>query len=193
MFRRMGRSIGSTMAKSIRVLVEGQNTALPVIGQYIPALDGLRGTAILLVVMHHLAQSVEYEFGFRNPVQRAAVFGWTGVELFFALSGYLATGGLYDRKGSEYYLRNFHARRALRLFPLYYGALLFALLLRAVWPQAGIYGTENPAWLWVYLTNFVIAWKGAGAFGFLDHFWWLAVEQHFYLLWPLIRDRGRSC
>jgi peptidoglycan/LPS O-acetylase OafA/YrhL len=76
-------------------------------------------------------------------------------------------------------------RRALRIFPLYYGTLLFVLLLRAVWPEAGVYGSENPAWVWAYLTNIVIAQKGPGAFGFVDHFWYLAIEQHFYLVWPL--------
>jgi peptidoglycan/LPS O-acetylase OafA/YrhL len=186
MFRQMGRSIGSTMAIYVKSFARAQDTAASVVGRHIPALDGIRGAAILLVLIHHLAQSMQYEFGFKNPLQRATVFGWTGVELFFVLSGFLITGILYDSKGSGHYFKNFYLRRVLRIFPLYYGTLLLVLLLRAIWPQAGVYGNENPAWMWVYLTNIVIARKGLGAFGFVDHFWSLAIEEHFYVVWPLV-------
>ena len=155
------------------------------VGQHIAALDGIRGTAILLVVIHHLARSVEFEFNLIHPLLRGAAFGWIGVDLFFVLSGFLITGILYDSKASGGYFKNFHMRRVLRIFPLYYGALLLVLLLRAIWPEAGIYGSESQAWVWVYLTNVVIARKGLGVFGLVDHFWYLAVEQHFYLVWPL--------
>jgi peptidoglycan/LPS O-acetylase OafA/YrhL len=158
---------------------------VPAVGQHIAALDGIRGAAILLVIVHHLARSVEFEFNIIHPLLRGAAFGWVGVELFFVLSGFLITGILYDGKASGHFFRNFYMRRALRIFPLYYGTLLFVLLLRAVWPEAGVYGSENPAWVWAYLTNIVIAQKGPGAFGFVDHFWYLAIEQHFYLVWPL--------
>lgn len=185
MSQQMVRSISSTMALSIKSFVKVPNAVTSVVGRHIVALDGIRGTAILLVIIHHMAQSLEYEFGFSPRLLRATVFGWTGVELFFVLSGFLITGILYDSKGSDNFFKNFYMRRVLRIFPLYYGALLFVLLLRAAWPEAGVYGTANPAWMWVYLTNFVLAWKGGGAFGFVDHFWSLAIEEHFYFVWPL--------
>ncbi|NLE45696.1 MAG: acyltransferase [Chloroflexi bacterium] len=186
MFRQMVRSIGSTIATSTKARGEAQHVTVPVVGQRILALDGLRGAAILSVGAFHLAQSIRYEFGYENsPILRAIVFGWTGVELFFVLSGFLITGVLYDSKQSQHYFRNFYMRRVLRLFPLYYGTLVIISVLRVVWPDAGVYGTESWTWLWLYLTNVVMALKGFGAVGLADHFWWVAVEQHFYLVWPL--------
>jgi peptidoglycan/LPS O-acetylase OafA/YrhL len=167
-----------------------QEAALPIAGRHIPALDGIRGLAVILVVANHLMRSLQAEFSFgqRNLLAQSVTFGWIGVDLFFVLSGFLITGILFDQKTSDHYFKNFYARRALRIFPLYYGALLVILLLRAVWPEGGepIYGWENPAWMWVYMTNIVIAAREAGGFGILDHFWSLAVEEHFYLFWPLV-------
>ena len=79
-----------------------------------------------------------------------------------------------------------YARRALRIFPLYYGVLAVALVLSIVAPSFSAWGTENPAWMWAYLTNFVTGIQGGGSFGVLDHFWSLAVEEHYYLVWPAI-------
>ncbi len=191
MFRQKGHSINSTMAiatrffGSLKALTQTQNVIAPIAGRHIPALDGIRGTAILLVFAHHLIRSLEYEFSYTNPLFRAANFGWVGVDLFFVLSGFLITGILYDSKTSPHYFKNFYVRRVLRIFPLYFGALTCIALLRNVWPEGGVYGKENPAWMWIYLTNIVIAVKGAGAFGLVDHFWSLAIEEHFYLAWPL--------
>jgi len=162
-----------------------QSIVLPGHGKHIPALDGIRGAAILLVLFHHLANSLKNEFGYRNVLQGVASSGWIGVDLFFVLSGFLITGILYDSKASKSYFKNFYMRRVLRIFPLYYGTLLLALLLRVVLPDLNSHGTENPSWLWIYATNIVLAWKGAGAFGALDHFWSLAIEEQFYFVWPL--------
>jgi peptidoglycan/LPS O-acetylase OafA/YrhL len=168
---------------------KGQSIIAPAVGQHIPALDGVRGAAILLVVVYHLGGSVRAEFGLTNRLLQVAELGWIGIELFFVLSSFLITGILYDStdnsRPSGRYFRNFYMRRVLRILPLYYGVLLLIPLLRAVWPEAGIYGHARSAWMWVYLTNIVIAWRDFGAFGFVDHFWWLAVEQQFYLVWPL--------
>lgn len=113
--------------------------------------------------------------------------GWIGVDLFFVLSGFLITGILLDTRGHRHYFRNFYARRTLRIFPLYYGVLFLSLaltpLLHLQW-QAGdishflyvgnISIQFNPSLMVVRpWLNFSVLWS-------------LAVEEQFYLLWPLI-------
>src|SRR5258705_5760496 len=83
---------------------------------YYPALDGLRGVAILLVVLLHNFRFMNYFF-----------FGWLGVDLFFVLSGFLITNILMDAMGEPNFLRNFYVRRILRIFPLFYLALILFL------------------------------------------------------------------
>ncbi|MCW5653226.1 acyltransferase [Hydrogenophaga sp.] len=153
---------------------------------HVLALDGIRGVAILLVLCYHLARSLAVEFDFVNRFHLVASFGWVGVDLFFVLSGFLITGILYDSKNHAHFFKNFYMRRALRIFPLYFCALLFLLLLRAAWPNLGLYGHQSDIWLWLYLTNFVIAVKDYGSFGLMDHFWSLAIEEQFYMLWPFV-------
>jgi peptidoglycan/LPS O-acetylase OafA/YrhL len=168
------------------MMVAAQNSPGQTLPNRIIALDGIRGVAVLLVVMHHLAQSTAYEFSYTNAALQLLQIGWCGVEIFFVLSGFLITGILFDSKESPHYFRHFYARRALRIFPLYYGALIFFFLLRSAWPSLDLYGNANQAWLWVYATNIVIALEGFGSFGALDHFWSLAIEEHFYFVWPFL-------
>src|SRR5579864_437904 len=92
------------------------------IAAHIPELDGVRGIAILMVVVYHA-----FEFSIRAPegwIARLASYGFSGVDLFFVLSGFLITGILLNSKGRPGYFRNFYARRALRIWPLYYLLLL---------------------------------------------------------------------
>jgi peptidoglycan/LPS O-acetylase OafA/YrhL len=153
---------------------------------HMPALDGLRGVAVLLVIVDHMCASMQLEFGIYNKFMSAAYYGWTGVDLFFVLSGFLITGILYDAKPGPNYFKNFYARRALRIFPLYYLVLIGFVVLFPLLQHLHLSGHENPGWLFVYLANFVMAFKGDGSFGTLDHFWSLAVEEHFYFVWPAI-------
>jgi peptidoglycan/LPS O-acetylase OafA/YrhL len=158
----------------------------------IPVLDGLRGTAILLVLLCHFTI-----YGIDRPaggasllLYRAAQSGWIGVDLFFVLSGFLITGILYRAKGQHHFFLNFYARRTLRIFPLYFGFLMLAVgVLPMLLPDnerlAG-WVRESP-WYWTYTSNVQTAlhgWSPRAARG-LDHFWSLAVEEQFYLLWPL--------
>jgi peptidoglycan/LPS O-acetylase OafA/YrhL len=121
-------------------------------------------------------------------VQRLMYSGWVGVDLFFVLSGFLITGILLDAKGGAHYFRNFYARRTLRIFPLYYGVLAVAMIaLAALAPRTPM--LRIAGWLWAYATNIKIAAAGwvfmAGPWQF-DHFWTLAVEEQFYLIWPAV-------
>lgn len=154
-------------------------------GAHVGALDGVRGMAILLVLLFHYGNSAK-DFGFTAAPIRALGIGWMGVDLFFALSGFLITGILWDSKDKAHYFRNFYARRSLRIFPLYYLALFSVIAMQMVWPQAGIYGTESPVYIALYATNFLAALSGTETVGVLTHFWSLAIEEHFYLVWPLV-------
>jgi len=147
-----------------------------------PALDGLRGVAVLLVMVHHfvlygLPESQSFAY-------RAAMGGWIGVDLFFVLSGFLITGILLDSKGRGGYFRVFYARRTLRIFPLYY--LSLAVFFFAVAPLMG-HEKLGQRWFWLYASNLKIAFDGWHTVpGYLGHFWSLAIEEQFYLVWPLV-------
>jgi peptidoglycan/LPS O-acetylase OafA/YrhL len=155
---------------------------------HLPVLDGVRGVAIMLVLAHHMSMSLGLEFGVSGVVPALARFGWCGVDLFFVLSGFLITGILYDSKESAGYFRNFYMRRVLRIFPLYYGVLVAFTLVALMAGRATVMtGTGvDRLGLWLYAQNFIIAIKGWGTYGSLDHFWSLAIEEHFYLVWPLL-------
>jgi peptidoglycan/LPS O-acetylase OafA/YrhL len=115
--------------------------------------------------------------------------GWCGVDLFFILSGFLITGILLDAKGSPHFFRNFYMRRLLRIFPLYYGVLLVFFV---VLPQFALLDwnfqalLDDQGWYWSYLVNFAIAFEGWPPSYAIAHFWSLAVEEQFYLIWPII-------
>ena len=158
---------------------------------HIPALDGIRGLAILAVMVYHtfIFGGMPFDSAADRAVFAIAGTGWAGVDLFFVLSGFLITGILYDARGSDGYFRVFYARRTLRIFPLYYGALaLYFLVLPAAFPsQAAVANTGGQLWFWSYLSNVETAIHGWGATSaYVDHFWSLAVEEQFYLVWPLV-------
>ncbi len=162
--------------------------ALP---NHFPALDGLRGLAILLVLVHML-NLLEPQPGVVSLVfTRISYLGWTGVQMFFVLSGFLITGILIDTQRATNYYSGFYARRTLRIFPLYFAVLAIAFI---VLPAIGMvpakiaHDRPNQIWLWTYLSNWAaIFGEGSKAF---PHFWSLAVEEQFYLVWPLlIRSR----
>ncbi|HXG89011.1 MAG TPA: acyltransferase [Vicinamibacterales bacterium] len=153
------------------------------------ALDGLRGVAILLVLLHHFTV-LRPVTAVDAAVASVPLVGWVGVDLFFVLSGFLITGILIDARGGAHYFQSFYARRALRIFPLYYLVVFLSLIVLprfAGWHDLLAGGGAPSHWpYWVYLTNFAIAARDAFTHGILDVTWSLAIEEQFYLLWPAL-------
>lgn len=157
---------------------------------HIPALDGVRGLAVLLVMFHHFAYGAE---GTSLPAKLVVWFaegGWMGVDLFFVLSGFLITGILLDARNTPHYYRNFYARRTLRIFPLYYGYLFVMCVIVArilhLDPQRSDELLSYQHWLWLYVSNVLICIRGSFLVASVNHFWTLAIEEHFYLIWPTV-------
>lgn len=176
--------------------------------RYLPTLDGLRGVAVLMVILYHAtdASSLLHAVEGQEAATPAWLAGWMflrsglwcGVDLFFVLSGFLITRILLATRDRPHFFRSFYARRTLRIFPLYYGILagLFVGLPLAAWlvggPFSHVLDSENYQqlaqhqwWLWAYLQNFFQA-HGPGQLPGMGHFWSLAIEEQFYLVWPAV-------
>jgi len=166
-----------------------------------PAIDGLRGLAILVVMCHHFTPAVSGSHLTRRMLETAHT-GWIGVDLFFVLSGFLITSILLRTRSAPDYFLNFYARRTLRIFPIYYFTLAVVLVGLPAMMQvphlsqfiAHWFGRltqdlppmlNGQSWLWLYGTNVKVALEGE-RWGAVNHFWSLAVEEHFYLVWPLV-------
>jgi peptidoglycan/LPS O-acetylase OafA/YrhL len=152
----------------------------------LPALDGIRGVAVLMILVFHFWQSM-YHLPAAAPLQSHLRFlagGQTGVDLFFVLSGFLITGILLNAKGTPHFLRNFYVRRAVRILPLYY--LVVCGYFAAGWINSGFYETFNKEWWYFpYLQNVGMTFWPHQV-GEPGHFWSLGVEEHFYLFWPCL-------
>ena len=150
----------------------------------LPQLDAIRGIAILIVMLHN-------ESGVFPALHLQKVFanGWMGVDLFFVLSGFLITGILLDSPHAEGYFKNFYIRRCLRIWPLYYSLIFFMfVILPFLRPSEAhtILERSSPWWAYpLYLQNFLVSIPEAAA-GALGVTWSLAIEEQFYLIWPLI-------
>ncbi|MGA3103135.1 MAG: acyltransferase [Terriglobales bacterium] len=149
-----------------------------------PELDTIRGIAVLLVLFFHgfgFRYGLSGLSGFPKIFVAATLPGWTGVNLFFVLSGFLITGILLDSRPKADYYRRFYVRRALRILPLYYAILvLLAVLTRTGWVN------RQASWAFLGL-SFLYLSNVTGLFGVPMQYgvlWSLAVEEHFYLLWP---------
>ena len=141
----------------------------------IKILDGFRGLAILLVIGYHYLNFFS--------------FGWTGVDLFFVLSGFLITGKLVESLGADHYFRNFYIKRILRIVPLYYFILLlFFVLIPFLLPSLVSVSFKElqheQIYYWTFVVNIYDAVHGWPLNVTLIHFWSLACEMQFYLLWP---------
>ena len=164
----------------------------PGLPSHLPPLDGLRGIAILLVMFfHYEVRSWPWKSGLAWPMWAVIREGWLGVDLFFVLSGFLITGILFDSRRSLGYFRTFYMRRTLRIFPVYYAYLvaMFVVLpaLPRVVPWQAVTPFDVQIWYWSYLSNVLIALQGwQSSPSFVGHFWSLAVEEQFYLVWPMV-------
>jgi peptidoglycan/LPS O-acetylase OafA/YrhL len=157
-------------------------------GRRDPALDGLRGVAILLVYIFHYGGGLRSTHGVVRGLGYFAESGWTGVILFFALSGFLITGSLWDSRAQPHVLRNFYLRRVLRIFPLYYAVVLIALFASVA--RGTRVGELGPVFLYA---GFMQNLPGCVTKALLPisplplfHLWSLAVEEQFYILWPAL-------
>jgi peptidoglycan/LPS O-acetylase OafA/YrhL len=158
---------------------------------YLPSLDGLRALGVSMVLGAHVGEG--FSDVSDSAVVRALVAvsrtGPAGVDLFFVLSGFLITGILLASRGEPRYFRSFYARRTLRIFPLYYTYLALLPVVLALIPSAHealrSYGRSWP-WYALYLTNLKILFFYDRDIGSVHHLWSLAVEEQFYLLWPLV-------
>jgi peptidoglycan/LPS O-acetylase OafA/YrhL len=139
----------------------------------------LRGIAILLVVFYHNFGFVKYFF-----------FGWLGVDLFFVLSGFLITDILLNTVNTPGYFRNFYAKRVLRIFPLYYLSLIiFLVILPRIkgFPLDFSFYIDHQWWFWTYMQNWFLIFYDVGyTTTAIQHYWSLAVEEQFYIIWPLV-------
>jgi peptidoglycan/LPS O-acetylase OafA/YrhL len=158
---------------------------------HIPVLDGLRGLAIIPVLIYHFSNLYKPDLSSVDIyIYKIMKAGWIGVDLFFVLSGFLITGILYDTKESKNYFTTFYYRRLLRIFPLYYAALIFLfIVIPWVYPSmAIIYNKtiDNQKWFWLYVSNWYFASQGGIGDTPGGYFWSLAVEEQFYLIWPLL-------
>lgn len=166
---------------------EQNQIAKPPSGRLLP-LDGVRGLAVLVVIIHNsgwiAGESQLFVLKLANAIMAT---GWIGVQVFFVLSGFLITGILLDTKGKPHFFRSFYLRRVLRIFPLYYlvVALVVVVAPLLAWSPAWAAAIRNShRWAyWLYVQNWVTTSPGIDA---LSHTWSLAVEEQFYLVWPLV-------
>ncbi len=149
--------------------------------RYLPELQGLRGLAVLAVILYHC-----HPLLVGTAIYGPSLWGWSGVNLFFVLSGFLITSILLESRGRSHYFRNFYARRILRIWPVY---LLLLLVCYSV-----------PAWFLGDTLAHQLHWKTLTAYalflqnlrhtplpGTLGPTWSLAIEEQYYLLWaPMV-------
>jgi peptidoglycan/LPS O-acetylase OafA/YrhL len=149
---------------------------------YIPELQGLRGLAVLAVVVYHCHPRLAGTW-----LYTPALWGWAGVNLFFVLSGFLITCILLDSRGKERYFRNFYARRALRIWPVYLLVLVVCYLNAPWFVGLPVWAAIRSAPWWAYLlflqNLFRLAIPPA-----INQTWSLAIEEQYYFLWaPIVR------
>jgi peptidoglycan/LPS O-acetylase OafA/YrhL len=149
---------------------------------YIPELQGLRGLAVLSVVIYHCNPRLV-----GTPVYYASLWGWAGVNLFFVLSGFLITSILLEAREKPRYFRNFYARRALRIWPVYL-LVLVVVYLNAPWFIGTTISQAIKTAPWLAYIFFVQNLFHLTMPSALSQTWSLAIEEQYYFLWaPAVR------
>jgi peptidoglycan/LPS O-acetylase OafA/YrhL len=150
--------------------------------QYIPELQGLRGIAVLAVVIYHCHPRLQGTW-----IYHASLWGWAGVNLFFVLSGFLITSILLEARDQPHYFRNFYARRALRIWPVYLLVLAICYANAPWFVGLPVFDAVKTAPWWAYLlflqNLFHLALPPA-----IGQTWSLAIEEQYYFVWaPVVR------
>jgi peptidoglycan/LPS O-acetylase OafA/YrhL len=155
----------------------------------IPELDGMRGLAILLVLMVHIIpyNPVQIHYPGEKYIASFASMGWAGVDIFFVLSGFLITSILLRTKSGAGYFKKFYVRRILRIFPLYYITITIVFIVAPLINST--LKTEvlaNMPWYYLYIVNWGFAFNRLTDSLSIGLTWSLAIEEQFYLAWPLV-------
>ncbi len=152
---------------------------------YYKNLDGTRGIAALMVLVHHFFYFNDTDYPINMDFYREITeFGQHGVSLFFVLSGFVITRILINNRDEPDYFKSFYRRRILRILPLYYLYLFFVFFLLPVILDSDFVDFELQLPYYLYAQN-IVDLLGIDAAG-PGHYWSLAVEEHFYLIWPLV-------
>lgn len=152
---------------------------------YYKNLDGTRGIAALMVLVHHFFYFNDVDYSVDMDFYREITeFGQHGVSLFFVLSGFVITRILINNRKEPNYFSNFYRRRVLRILPLYYVYLLFFYYVMPFLLNSDFANVEQQLPYYLYSQN-IVELLGIDATG-PGHYWSLAIEEHFYLIWPLI-------
>ncbi len=163
---------------------------------HIIELDGLRGFAVLIVMFYHFMHvPMNSVNSFDRSFENFFLCGWIGVDLFFVLSGFLITRILIHTKYDRNYFKSFYYKRTLRIFPLYYLYLIlcFFVIIPFTYPNATAFEQEKirvaqdaQAWFFFYVSNIKQAMLGFFLGSGLGHLWTLAIEEQFYIFWPMV-------
>jgi peptidoglycan/LPS O-acetylase OafA/YrhL len=154
-----------------------------------PALDGVRGLAVALVLVFHGMLAFDRSVPWSKVLTALTDWMFVGVDLFFVLSGFLITSILIRTRGAGGYFGNFYARRALRIFPAYYLVLVSTYLMLWLLGGSAVFAQtfHDAPYFLLYLQNGLMAWRDAQSqWAGLDHTWSLAIEEQFYLIWPSV-------
>ena len=171
----LGTVMRSATAPEARILVPKESKSR------IPELDGLRGLAILLVLLYHFVSSPRIQ----PPLfHKLFAIGWSGVDLFFVLSGFLIGGILLDVRESPNYFRTFYGRRFYRIVPLYY-LWIGAYFVIALFGSSRFPWRSIPVYL-LFLQNYTKIDRAVIAVAWLGALWSLAIEEQFYLIVPTV-------
>jgi peptidoglycan/LPS O-acetylase OafA/YrhL len=154
---------------------------------HVASLDSVRGLAVILVMVFHFGWTFPSATPLTAVVHDLLWTGWVGVDMFFALSGFLITRGLIapSTRATSDRLKRFWARRFLRIFPLYYAVLIVGSVV-----ELATHGAPPSLSYWLYFQNYAIAAEPMHQIDWTGHFWSLAIEEQFYLVWPLVMLLG---